>query len=101
MTIAAAEAQLAFAAVARTWGELLGDERTETESDDDRRGLFGRLRESLSRSRQALTAELAAATFDPGNTADWERLEEARIPGHVGVPATAGPVPRPRGPAEV
>ncbi|MHB8643242.1 MAG: signal recognition particle-docking protein FtsY [Gaiellaceae bacterium] len=75
--------------MARSWGELLGDERAETESEDERRGLFGRLRESLSRSRQALTAELAAATFDPGNTADWERLEEALIAGDVGVPATA------------
>jgi fused signal recognition particle receptor len=51
--------------------------------------MFARLRDSLSRSRQALTAELAAATFDPGNAADWERLEEALIAGDVGVPATA------------
>jgi len=80
--------------VARTWGELLGDERAETESEDERRGIFGRLRESLSRSRQALTAELAAATFDPGNTADWERLEEALIACDVGVPATAELVQR-------
>jgi fused signal recognition particle receptor len=51
--------------------------------------MFARLRDSLSRSRQALTAELAAAAFDPGNVADWERLEEALIAGDVGVPATA------------
>jgi fused signal recognition particle receptor len=75
--------------VARSWGELLGDGRPDRESAEEQRGLFGRLRESLSRSRQALTAELAAATFDPGNTADWERLEEALIAGDVGVPATA------------
>jgi fused signal recognition particle receptor len=75
--------------VARTWGELLGDGRPDTATVEQQRGMFGRLRESLSRSRQALTAELAAATFDPGNTADWERLEEALIAGDVGVPATA------------
>jgi fused signal recognition particle receptor len=76
-------------AVARSWGELLGDGQGERESAEQEQGLFGRLRESLSRSRQALTAELAAATFDPGNAADWERLEEALIAGDVGVPATA------------
>ena len=75
--------------MARSWGDLLGDGRDEGESEEQQRGLFGRLRDSLSRSRQALTAELAAATFDPGNTADWERLEEALIAGDVGVPATA------------
>jgi fused signal recognition particle receptor len=80
---------LPFGVVARSWGELLGDGQGEDETDEQRRGVFGRLRESLSRSRQALTAELAAATFDPGNAADWERLEEALIAGDVGVPATA------------
>ncbi|MGZ8783148.1 MAG: signal recognition particle-docking protein FtsY, partial [Gaiellaceae bacterium] len=40
-------------------------------------------------SRRALTGELAAATFDPGNDEDWERLEEALIQGDVGVRATA------------
>jgi fused signal recognition particle receptor len=51
--------------------------------------MFSRLRDSLGRSRRALTQELAAATFDPGDTASWERLEEALIAGDVGVPATA------------
>ena len=41
-----------------------------------------------------MTAELAAAAFDPGNAADWERLEEALIAGDVGVPATAELVQR-------
>ncbi|MDX6411240.1 MAG: fused signal recognition particle receptor, partial [Gaiellaceae bacterium] len=80
---------LAFAAVARTWGELLGDAGAPSDAGPQREGMFARLRDSLSRSRQALTAELAAATFDPGNAADWERLEEALIAGDVGVPATA------------
>ena len=75
--------------MARTWGELLGDGRPEETSADQRAGLFSRLRDSLGRSRRALTQELAAAAFDPGDTASWERLEEALIAGDVGVPATA------------
>jgi fused signal recognition particle receptor len=75
--------------MARSWGELLGDGQPDNETQEQQRGVFGRLRESLSRSRQALTAELAAATVDPGNAADWERREEALIAGDVGVPATA------------
>jgi fused signal recognition particle receptor len=56
--------------------------------------MFSRLRDSLSKSRRALTGELAAAAFDPGNQADWERLEEALIMGDVGVRATAELVQR-------
>jgi fused signal recognition particle receptor len=51
--------------------------------------LSARRRDSLSKRRRALTGELAAATFDPGNEEDWERLEEALIRGDVGVPASA------------
>jgi len=51
--------------------------------------MFARLRDSLTKSRRALTGELAAAAFDPGNADDWERLEEALIQGDVGVRATA------------
>jgi fused signal recognition particle receptor len=48
------------------------------------------LRDSLSKSRRALTGELAAAaSFDQGDDSDWERLEEALIAGDVGVRATA------------
>ena len=47
------------------------------------------MRDSLGKSRRALTGELAAATFDPGNDEDWEHLEEALIQGDVGVRATA------------
>ena len=56
--------------------------------------MFSRLRDSLSKSRRALTGELAAAAFDPGNELDWERLEEALIMGDVGVRATAELVQR-------
>ena len=75
--------------MARTWGELLGDNRPDAENVEQRGGLFSRLRDSLGRSRRALTEELAAAAFDPGDTSSWERLEEALIAADVGVPATA------------
>jgi len=73
----------------RSWAELLGEENAQPEPEAERAGLFSRLRDSLSKSRQALTAELASATFDPGDTEAWERLEEALIRADVGVPATA------------
>ncbi|MBA3376381.1 MAG: signal recognition particle-docking protein FtsY [Actinobacteria bacterium] len=47
------------------------------------------MRDSLAKSRRALTAELAAAAFDPGDDEAWARLEEALIRSDVGVPATA------------
>jgi fused signal recognition particle receptor len=75
--------------VARSWGELLGEQDAEPEPEEQRAGLFSRLRDSLGKSRRALTGELAAAAFDPGNELDWERLEEALIRGDVGVRATA------------
>jgi fused signal recognition particle receptor len=79
--------------MARSWGELLGEDGA-AEPEGERRGLFGRLRDSLGKSRRALTGELAAAAFDPGNVEDWERLEEALIRGDVGVRATAELVQR-------
>jgi fused signal recognition particle receptor len=80
--------------MARSWGELLGEEGAQPEPEADRAGLFSRLRDSLSKSRRALTAELASAAFDPGDEAAWERLEEALIRADVGVPATAELVQR-------
>ena len=74
--------------MSRTWAELLGDE-AGPEDEPERTGFFSRLRDSLSKSRRALTAELVAAGFDPGDEEAWERLEEALIRGDVGVPATA------------
>ncbi len=75
--------------MARSWGQLLGEENAQPEPEADRAGLFSRLRDSLSKSRRALTAELASAAFDPGDDAAWERLEEALIRADVGVRATA------------
>ena len=54
---------------------MLGDAEGPQETEEERAGFFGRLRDSLGKSRRALTGELAAATFDPGNDEDWERLE--------------------------
>ena len=71
-----------------TWAELLGDDVTAAD-DPERTGVFGRLRESLAKSRCALTAELASAAFDPSDEEAWERLEEALIRSDVGVAATA------------
>jgi fused signal recognition particle receptor len=73
----------------RSWGQLLGEDDAQPEPEAQRGGLFSRLRDSLSKSRTALTAELATAAFDPGDDAAWERLEEALIRADVGVRATA------------
>jgi len=75
--------------MARSWAQLLVEDGDGGDTEEQRGGMFARLRDSLSKSRRALTGELAAAAFDPGNDADWERLEEALIMGDVGVPATA------------
>jgi fused signal recognition particle receptor len=71
--------------VTRSWAEFLGDPVEESEEDEGRRGWFGRLRNSLASSRQALTRELL---FDPSDEEVWERIEEALIAADCGVPAT-------------
>ena len=75
--------------MARSWAQLLGDADAAPEAEEERSGFFGRLRDSLGKSRRALTEQIAAAAFDPADDAAWERLEEALIAGDVGVPATA------------
>jgi fused signal recognition particle receptor len=74
--------------MSRTWAELLGDDEDGAREGEERAGFLGRLRESLSKSRRALVAEIGAS-FDPGDEEAWERLEEALIRADVGVPATA------------
>jgi fused signal recognition particle receptor len=71
-----------------TWAELLGDEVTAAD-EPERTGLFARMRDSLAKSRRALTEQLAEAAFDASDSDAWERLEEALIRSDVGVPATA------------
>ena len=75
--------------MSRTWAELLGDVEVPARDEPERAGFFGRLRDSLAKSRRALTAEIGAGALDPGDEEAWERLEEALIHGDVGVPATA------------
>ena len=76
--------------MSRTWAELLGDAGgDEGETEADASGFFSRLRDSLGKSRRALTEQIAATAFDPADDAAWERLEEALIAADVGVPSTA------------
>jgi fused signal recognition particle receptor len=74
--------------MSRTWAELLGDEDDGAREAEERTGFFGRLRDSLGKSRRALVAELGAS-FDPSEEDAWERLEVALLRADVGVPATA------------
>jgi fused signal recognition particle receptor len=80
--------------MARTWGELLGEAEESAEAEEERSGFFGRLRDSLGKSRRALTEQLALEAFDASDDEAWERLEEALIAADVGVPATAELVQR-------
>src|SRR5688500_18405990 len=75
--------------MARSWAELLGDDEGAQETETEREGFFGRLRDSLGKSRRALTDQIAEAAFDTGDEEAWERLEEALIAADVGGPATA------------
>ena len=87
--------------MARSWADLLGDANGSEVPDEQQAGLFSRLRDSLGKSRRALTEQIAAATFDPADDAAWERLEEALIAADVGVPSTAELVRRLEARAEV
>jgi fused signal recognition particle receptor len=65
-----------------------------TEEGDERAGVFGRLRQGLSRSRRALSAELSASFTDQIDESTWARLEEALILADVGAKTTADVVQR-------
>jgi fused signal recognition particle receptor len=75
--------------MARSWGEFLGDTDEPDETEAQQAGFFSRLRDSLGKTRSAMTEQLAAAAFDPADDEAWERLEEALIAADVGVPTTA------------
>src|SRR5258708_34212009 len=75
--------------MARSWGQLLGDTDAPAESEEQQRGFFARLRDSLGKSSRALTEQLQVAAFDPSDDASWERLEAALIYADAGVRATA------------
>src|SRR5881392_183587 len=80
--------------MARSWAQLLGEADAAPEPDEHRAGMFSRLRDSLSKSRRALTEQIQVAAFDPADDLAWERLEEALIQADVGVRATAELVQR-------
>ncbi len=83
--------------MARSWQELFdtGDAAgPPPEAEERRRGFFRRLRENLSKSRQALGAELQATVFDTLDDEAFERLEEMLIYADVGASTTARIVER-------
>src|SRR6202012_3127527 len=61
---------------------------------DQRRGVFRRLRESLSKSRQALQEEISASVFEKIDDETWELRGEALVLADVGAPTTAAVVER-------
>jgi fused signal recognition particle receptor len=88
--------------MATSWPEILdlGDRSPTAEAAEqpqtevERSGVFRRLRESLSKSRQALREEISASLFDRIDEETWERLEEALILADAGAPTTADVVGR-------
>jgi fused signal recognition particle receptor len=87
--------------VATSWQEIfdLGSRANanvsaEAETEPERRGVFRRLRQSLAKSRQALTEEISASLFDRIDEETWELLEEALILADAGAPTTAAVVER-------
>lgn len=85
--------------MARSWHEVFdtGDGArpdSESESEEERKGFFRRLRENLSRSREALTGELRATFAGSLDDETWERLEETLIYADVGARTTARVVER-------
>ncbi len=61
----------------------------EDGAEERRRGVFGRLRDSLSKSRRALQAEIGSSLFEQLDDETWQRLEEALILADVGARTTA------------
>jgi fused signal recognition particle receptor len=86
--------------MSRDWSELfITDAPMQTpaesrpgEGGERRRGLFKRLRENLSKTRQALGSEIQATLFATLDEHTWERLEEALIMADVGASTTASVV---------
>jgi fused signal recognition particle receptor len=84
--------------MARTWRELFitGEDipAAEPETEERKSGFFRRLRDNMSKSRQALGAELQASVFQTLDEETWERLEETLIYADVGASTTAKIVER-------
>jgi fused signal recognition particle receptor len=81
--------------VPRDWRDLFitdrdhGGAAAEPDQPERRRGFFRRLRENLSKTREALGAEIQATLFETLDDETWERLEEALIMADVGAATTA------------
>ena len=84
--------------MATSWQEAfdLGDRDVPAGAPDkeERAGVFRRLRQGLTRSRQALTAELSSSFSEQIDDSTWEHIEEALIFADVGAPTTAAVVRR-------
>src|SRR5438445_75237 len=88
---------LSWRPVARSWAELLGEADAAPEPEEERVGRFARLRDSLSKSRRALTEQIQAADFvgssrggDPAAVA-YDAIEAAQARGRdVVIVDTAG-----------
>jgi fused signal recognition particle receptor len=85
--------------VARDWSDLFitgeaaaGGEAEPVSGGEQKRGLFRRLRENLTKTRQALGGELQATLWGTLDEHTWERLEEALIMADVGASTTASVV---------
>jgi fused signal recognition particle receptor len=84
--------------VARDWSDLfitdaLAQDASElSAAAEKRRGVFRRLRENLSKTRQALSGEIQATLWGTLDEHTWERLEEALIMADVGASTTASVV---------
>ncbi len=87
--------------MARDWSELFiteesdrraGAGQADAAAPRQRGGLFRRLRESMSKTRQALGSEIQATLFGVLDEQTWERLEEALIMADVGASTTASVV---------
>jgi fused signal recognition particle receptor len=87
--------------VPRDWSDLFivgGDSSAGADAEsaegqpERKRGLFRRLRESMSKTRQALGAEVQATLFGVLDEHTWERLEEALIMADVGATTTGAVV---------
>jgi fused signal recognition particle receptor len=84
----------------REWTDLFLTEqsagqqaRTSQDAGKERgAGLFRRLRENLSKTRQALGSEIQATLFTTIDEDTWEHLEEALIMADVGASTTASVV---------
>lgn len=87
-----------------TWNDILDlgdralpDTAPPPAAEEDapkKKGAFRRLRESLAKSRRALSEEIGSSLFDRIDEETWERLEEALILADAGATTTAQVVER-------